>query len=91
MKSGGITDGISIIKTCQSFRIPVMIGCMVETRLANTAGLHIGLSYPAVKYTDLDGFSSLKEDIVKGGLVFKDGKNYLQEGPGLGVSLIKGL
>ena len=90
MKSGGITDGIAIIKTCQSFRIPVMIGCMVETRLANTAGLHIGLSYPAVKYTDLDGFSSLKEDIVTGGLVFKNGKNYLQDGPGLGVNLIKG-
>ena len=90
MKSGGITDGLTIIKTSQSFRIPVMVGCMVETRLANTAGLHLALSQPAVKYTDLDGFSSLKEDIVKGGILFKDGKNSLQDGPGLGVSLKKG-
>lgn len=90
MKSGGITDGLAIIKTSQAFRIPVMVGCMVETRLANTAGLQVALSQPGVKYTDLDGFSSLKEDIVTGGIVFKDGKNSLQDGPGLGVTLKKG-
>jgi len=89
MKSGGITDGLAIIKTSQAFRIPVMVGCMVETRLANTAGLQIALSQPAVKYTDLDGFSSLKEDIVTGGLIFKNGKNSLKDGPGLGVTLKK--
>ncbi len=91
MKSGGITDGLAIIKNCQSFRIPVMIGCMVETRLANTAGLHLALSQPAVTHTDLDGFSSLKEDIVTGGIVFRDGKNHLEDGPGLGIALKKGL
>ncbi|MEM3193091.1 MAG: dipeptide epimerase [Candidatus Parvarchaeota archaeon] len=90
MKSGGITDALTILKTSQAFGIPTMIGCMVETRLANTAGLQLALSQPSVKYTDLDGFSSLKDDIVTGGIVFKNGRNSLIDGPGLGVKINKG-
>lgn len=88
MKSGGLTDSIKMVDAAESFGVPVMIGCMVETRLANTAGLVVALSRSGVKYADLDGYSSLKEDPAKHGIVLKSGEVSLQKNiPGTGASL----
>lgn len=74
MKSGGLTDSIKMIDTAESFGIPVMIGCMVETRLANTAGLVAALSRAGVKYADLDGYNNITEDPVEGGITLHNGE-----------------
>ena len=89
MKSGGITDSVKMADLAYSYRVPVMIGCMVETRLANSAGLAVALSKPSVKYADLDGYSSLKEDIVEKGIEFRKGTLYPHDCPGVGVELKK--
>ena len=86
MKCGGITDALKIVKAAQVFRMPCMMGCMVETKLANTAGLHVALAQPNFAYTDLDGFSSLKEPGVNGGLSFVKGLNYPPKESGIGAS-----
>lgn len=85
MKCGGLTDALKIVKAAETFRIPCMVGCMVETKIANTAGLQFALSQPNVKYTDLDGFSSLKNPPVLGGMEFRNGENYPPEGFGIGA------
>ncbi|MEM4934528.1 MAG: dipeptide epimerase, partial [Thermoplasmata archaeon] len=87
MKAGGITEGIKIIDVAESFGIPVMIGCMVETKLALSAGLNLALSKSNVKYADLDGDTSLLEDITEEGIIFKEGKLSFKGLPGLGVKV----
>jgi len=73
MKSGGLTESMKIIDTAEAFGVPVMVGCMVETRLANTSGLVAALSKKNVKYADLDGYSNIKEDILNEGIKLEDG------------------
>lgn len=87
MKSGGITDAMKMASIAEAYRAPVMIGCMVETRLANTAGLAVALSRSAVKYSDLDGYSSIIEDIATEGITISKGAVSGPDIPGVGVSL----
>ncbi len=87
MKAGGITRGRKIISIAEAAGLPVMIGCMVETKVAVTAGTHLALGMKNVKYADLDGYSSLKRDITKGGLELKNGENTVSDRPGLGLDV----
>ncbi len=90
MKSGGITDSIKMVEIAESFGVPVMIGCMVETRLANTCGLVVALSKSGVKYADLDGYSSIIEDPVDNGIILDNGEVSLDTTkPGIGISIKK--
>ena len=87
MKSGGITEATKMASIAEAYRAPVMIGCMIETRLANTAGLDVALSRSAVKYTDLDGYSSIIEDIASDGITLSGGQVSGPDIPGVGVKL----
>jgi len=90
LKSGGITDAIKMVEVAESFGVPVMIGSMVETRLASTCGLVVALSKAGVKYADLDGYSVIKEDPVENGIFLKNGEVTLNESiPGIGISIKK--
>ena len=65
-----------------------MIGCMVETRIANTSGLIVALSNSAVKYADLDGYNNIKEDPVTEGILMSKGEVRLSSDlPGTGISV----
>ena len=87
MKSGGITEAMKMASIAEAYRAPVMIGCMVETRLANTAGLDVALSRSAVKYSDLDGYSSIIEDIASEAITLSKGEVSGPDVPGVGFSL----
>ncbi|MCL6014164.1 MAG: dipeptide epimerase [Candidatus Thermoplasmatota archaeon] len=88
MKSGGISDAMQMANTAKSFGVPVMIGCMVETRIANTSGLIVALSNSAVKYADLDGYNNIKEDPVTEGILMSKGEVRLSSDlPGTGISV----
>ncbi len=85
MKSGGICEALKIASIAESAGIPCMVGCMVETRIGVSAGTHFALSVKNVKYADLDGHLFLKKDIAEGGVITKEGENYITENKGLGV------
>ncbi len=87
MKAGGITRGRKTIDIAEAAGLPVMIGCMVETKVAVTAGTHLALGMKNVKYADLDGYSSLKKEITTGGLQLKNGENTVSGRPGLGLDV----
>lgn len=88
MKCGGPTSALKMIEVARKASIEVMIGCMIETRLGITTGLHLAQSSKIVKYIDLDGCWDLTLDIVSsGGAVLEDGKEYVLDRPGLGVKL----
>jgi L-alanine-DL-glutamate epimerase-like enolase superfamily enzyme len=85
MKSGGITGGKWIGDLAGMYGIPLMWGCMDESRISIAAALHTAFSCRATNYIDLDGSFDLAKDIVSGGFEVKDGVMYLTNAPGLGV------
>jgi L-alanine-DL-glutamate epimerase-like enolase superfamily enzyme len=88
MKSGGITEALQMANTAKAFGVPVMIGCMVETRIANTSGLIVALSSSGVKYADLDGYNNIKDDPAEEGIVLVNGEVKLSKDiPGTGVKI----
>jgi len=88
MKSGGITGGKWIGDLAGMYDIPLMWGCMDESRVSIAAALHTAFSCGATKYLDLDGSFDLGADVVTDGFVVRDGSMYLTDAPGLGVKLI---
>ena len=73
MKAGGITEAIKIIDLAESYNIPVMMGCMVETSLALSAGLSVALGKMNVKYADLDGNTFTFGGCINRGICFHGG------------------
>jgi L-alanine-DL-glutamate epimerase-like enolase superfamily enzyme len=87
MKSGGITDALKIIDIAEGAGLNTMVGCMVETKLANSAALNVVLGRKNVDHADLDGYSSIKIDITEDSMALKNGINYPYEGNGIGATV----
>ncbi len=83
MKIGGITPALRAITKARQFGLKVMIGCMLESSLANTAGAIVSMF---ADYADLDGSFLLSEDPFRGFKFGTDAYVTLNEEPGLGVS-----
>lgn len=58
MKIGSVLDGLQLSRDAQAKGLDVMVGCMLESSLAISAGALIGTT---AKYADLDGHVLLKE------------------------------
>lgn len=82
MKTGSLRRAMQLIHRGRKAGLQIMIGCMIESSLANTAAALISLW---CDYADLDGHLLIKDDPYKG-LAFNDDNNvYLPELPGMGV------
>jgi o-succinylbenzoate synthase len=89
MKSGGLTKALKIADIATAAGIPCMVGCMIETRLGITAGMHLALGKDIISYADLDGYLDLEKDPVKleSGVRTENGINRIISAPGLGVEI----
>ena len=88
MKAGGLYQVNKMIDLCYSNKIECMIGCMIETPIGISAGVHLAAQDKSVKWTDLDGhlfFENIER--VFPGLSTRKGKNLLKNRPGLGVDV----
>jgi len=84
MKIGSLLKGRQKIRESRKLGLKCMIGCMVESSLANSAG---GLLALDTEFADLDGHLLIRDDPYEG-LELNDRKEIiLSEGPGLGVIL----
>ena len=88
MKCGGITGAFEIANIAKPAGIHLFWGCNDESIISITAALHAAFACPHTKYIDLDGSLDLAEDVVTGGFSIKDGYMYLNDKPGLGLSLL---
>jgi L-alanine-DL-glutamate epimerase-like enolase superfamily enzyme len=89
MKCAGLTDALRIADYADNKKIALKVGCMGESRLANTAGFHFALSRDSVKYADLDSWVGIVSDCASEGFKFSRGilRPYIRRA-GLGARVV---
>lgn len=83
MKIGSLVKAKRTIEQAHALGLEVMIGCMIESSLAITAGGVLALN---CKYADLDGNLLISNDPFSGIEVLEEGNFKLNNSAGLGVS-----
>ena len=81
-KCGGIQEALRMLCMARALGMRTMLGCMVSSSVSVTAAAHLS---PLVDYADLDGNLLIANDPYRGVLV-KQGKLILPDGPGLGLT-----
>lgn len=88
VKSGGIAEALKIHHLAKSHNMPCMLGCMLESRLALSANLHLALAAPNIIFYDLDTcLIGQLDDPVQGGLKYNGYHIELPDSPGLGADV----
>ncbi|MDE6782251.1 MAG: dipeptide epimerase, partial [Paramuribaculum sp.] len=82
MKSGGLHDAYKMALLARALGMKVMIGCMTETSCAVSAAAQLA---PLADWVDLDGNLLIANDLFDG-MKIVDGRVWLPEYPGIGVS-----
>jgi L-alanine-DL-glutamate epimerase-like enolase superfamily enzyme len=87
MKNGGIAGAIQTVAVAAAGGLPIMLGCMDESRVSIAAALHLACALPGVLYADLDGAFDLVDDVAAGGFELQKGFLIPSDKPGLGVKV----
>lgn len=83
-KSGGIFEAYRMIILAQALHMKVMIGCMIESSVAIAAAVQL---QSQAEWLDLDGNLLVSNDPFQGP-VFKNGRWYVSNKPGIGIERI---
>ncbi len=85
MKSG-IIETLDIAAIARSANIKLMIGCMLESKLALGCSVHVAAGLGGFSYIDLDPHIDPKDEPFSGGPLFRDPVYSLVDSvPGIGV------
>lgn len=89
MKCGGLYRGGQISTLAENFGMTCMVGCMLETKIAITAGLSLVASRKNITEADCDSFMYYKDAStgMPGGFRREGDRFYLLEKPGLGLDI----
>ena len=81
MKAGGMLEALRMFQVARAFNLDAMLGCMIETSIAITAGAQL---QSLARWADLDGSLLLSDDPFQGA-VLNNGRWRPPNRPGLGV------
>jgi L-alanine-DL-glutamate epimerase-like enolase superfamily enzyme len=84
MKSG-IRGGLEIVHICRRAGLSLMIGCMLESKIGQSASIHFACATQAFAHFDLDSDNIIAEQPVTGGFTRTGGELEITDAPGLGV------
>ncbi len=87
MKIGGVTNAIKANALAELADVSVMAGCMNESMVAMSAGVHFACAFRNVQYADLDSALDFVNDVARGGARYEEGYVIPSEKPGLGVDV----
>lgn len=89
MKCGGLYRGLQISTLAENFGMTCMVGCMMETKIAITAGLSLVAARKNITEADCDSFLYYKdsETGMPGGFTREGDLFHLSEKPGLGLDI----
>ena len=90
MKCGGLYRGGQIATLAENFGITCMVGCMLETKIAITAGLSLVAARKNITEADCDSFLYYKDadNGMPGGFIRNGDMFRLLERPGLGLDIL---
>ena len=86
MKTGGIHEAVRICDAADQFGVKCMIGCMLESKVSVSAGVHLAAARSCVTMADLDGPSLCRIDPYEGGPVYEGPQIFLKEDNGIGIT-----
>ena len=86
MKCGGLYPAAKINAIAEANGVTCMVGCMLETKLAITAGLSLVAAKKNVTEADCDSFLYYKENPVEGGFIQDKDMFTLLDEPGFGIT-----
>lgn len=84
MKIGSMVKAREVMKRAHTLGLKVMVGCMIESSIANTAGAILSLN---ADYADLDGHLLIVNDPAEGLQLDRQKRVLVNSDPGLGVRL----
>lgn len=89
MKCGGLYRGAQINAIGESFGVPCMVGCMIETKISITAGLSLVAAKKNITEADCDTFLFYKDGDtgMPGGFEIEGDQFRLLDRPGLGLDI----
>lgn len=89
MKCGGLYRGGQISTIAENFGVTCMVGCMLETKIAITAGISLVAAKRNITEADCDSFMYYKdsETGMPGGFTRDGGTFTLSDKPGLGLDI----
>jgi L-alanine-DL-glutamate epimerase-like enolase superfamily enzyme len=89
MKCGGLYPGSQISAVADSFGVTCMVGCMLETRLALSAGISLVAARHTVTDADCDSFLFFDEAQagISGGFTVEGDAFHLSDSPGFGIEV----
>lgn len=91
MKTGGIYEALKICSIAEIYNVKCMMGCMLESKLAVSAGAHLAASHSVITRADLDGPGLCKVDPYTGGPAYNGPMIHMNKTPGIGITAVPGL
>ncbi len=82
MKTGGISTSLKIIHQARKLGMQIMVGCMIESIIADTASALVALW---ADHADLDGHLLVADNPCKGMKILPEGHVQIRDVPGLGL------
>ncbi len=91
MKTGGIYEALKICSIAEIYNVKCMMGCMLESKLAVSAGAHLAAARSVITRADLDGPGLCRIDPYTGGPAYEGPLIHMNETPGIGITAVPGL